>query len=54
MAGSSSGWGGFYSEVYFWPTAVTLVAVAAAAVCPRLNPLWLIAAGGALGACGLI
>ena len=45
MARSSSGWA---------PAAVTLVAAAGAAVCPRLSPLWLIAAGGALGACGFV
>jgi chromate transporter len=42
---SSSGWA---------PAAVTLAAAAGAALCPRLSPLWFIAAGGALGACGLV
>jgi chromate transporter len=45
MARSSAGWAA---------AAVTLAAAAGAALRPRLNPLWLIAAGGALGACGLV
>jgi len=45
MACSSSGW---------TPAAVTLAAAAGAALRPRLSPLWFIAAGGALGACGLV
>jgi chromate transporter len=44
MAGSSSGW---------TPAAVTLAAAIGASLRPRLSPLWFVAAGGALGACGL-
>jgi chromate transporter len=45
MARSTSGW---------MPAGVTLAAAAGTALYPRLSPLWFIAAGGVLGACGLV
>jgi chromate transporter len=37
-----------------WPAAALTVAAAAILLVTRLNPLWLLLAGGAAGACGLL
>lgn len=37
-----------------WPSAALTVAAAGLVLGTRLNPLWFIAAGAALGACGLV
>lgn len=37
-----------------WASAIVTVASASLLLGTRLNPLWFIAAGGALGACGLV
>lgn len=46
MAGASGGAG--------WATATVALAAAVLVLCTRLNPLWFIAAGAALGASGLL